>query len=488
MITLFWLDERWVLMVSSGLLLLVLAVGGWQLLRRRSRHLPAELWLAGMSLFGLFYMGLGLYPVLESMGLQGLILLAGQIACLCQATAIRAIAGRPAWIGRWSLVLLVYVALYLILQVQGQLRIRMLVSTLLMVACQLWIAWSAVQLGRRIHGLPVRWISVCALGTVLTLLLWVFVRHVLDQPLATSPSVWRLVAVVGALMLFQIAASLAFAELVLDELGRAERQAAERLQRELGRREGQASLQDLVDLVRRREHQMADWLVRLAAIAQPLADARQLRVRPVAEGHPASAAEAWSTLDERLQRARQALEGEFLPDLLREQRLRVATRPCDLGALVRATLDDLPAAWRGRVQADLPERVPRLSAQAWLLRHALRQLLDNAFRHGRGADVRLVVQPAFGRSGLRITVSDQGPGFGVEQLALWSASDAARWPDGRGGAGLGLAVAARVAWLHGGRLQLSAAPAGGACVSMLLPAAGVPLPDDPPPAAPAMVG
>jgi signal transduction histidine kinase len=98
-----------------------------------------------------------------------------------------------------------------------------------------------------------------------------------------------------------------------------------------------------------------------------------------------------------------------------------------------------------------------------LLRRALRNLLDNALRHGRPP---VTVTVATGGDQALLTVADCGPGIPPE------AADRIFEPffriPGRGaGSGLGLALVRRIARLHGGEATLSAA--AGARILLTLP-------------------
>lgn len=129
----------------------------------------------------------------------------------------------------------------------------------------------------------------------------------------------------------------------------------------------------------------------------------------------------------------------------------------DLPALVRAFVErafsdqDLTLALESpgtRVQAD-PTRIELL----------LRNLIDNALRHGAGAG--RVPPTVFLRNGaddaIELGVADHGPGVAEEQLARLG--QAFYRPDGarsrsRGGVGLGLTLCRAVASAHGGTLRI----------------------------------
>jgi signal transduction histidine kinase len=119
-----------------------------------------------------------------------------------------------------------------------------------------------------------------------------------------------------------------------------------------------------------------------------------------------------------------------------------------------------------------------------LLDMALRNLVENALAavHGAAASVKLSarVAPAPGRVGLdgaapapgvfvALVVEDNGPGLpsAARRTEAGVTTRAA-------GSGLGLAIARRVAERHGGALVLDDREEGGARISLILPAAGVP--------------
>ncbi|MGP9820726.1 sensor histidine kinase [Salinarimonas sp. NSM] len=145
---------------------------------------------------------------------------------------------------------------------------------------------------------------------------------------------------------------------------------------------------------------------------------------------------------------------------------------CDLASLVPGALRELSPLVLAR-GADITfehdgARAP-VRADPVLLREALRNLVSNALDHagrpGRGARIRVSIADAPG--GLRrIRVEDDGPG--IPESRRGEVVERFGRP---GGGGLGLAIVARVAQAHHGRLSLGESPLGGLGADILLPAA-----------------
>jgi signal transduction histidine kinase len=491
-------DARWVVLFSCGALVLVLAVGGWQFLRRRSRHLPAELWLTGLALLGLAGLGMGLFQPLQARGLQWLGPCAALGSVLFQAQALQAIGGRRSQLSLWVVLLLLYLTAHQLLTLWAALQVRAALTTVCLALGHLWIAGCAHALATTWPGVPARVIRALSAATCLLLLGWLGLRIALSMPLVGSPDPLQLIVIASGMTVSAVGCTLAFAELVLDELRRAERLSSDRLQRELGRREGMARLQEELQRARRNEQAQTAWLALLAQdVAQPLADARQeleqLRRDPAAP----SLDQPWWLVDEPLRRALATLDARLLPQGLGQQRSRLPTRACDLGRLLQQAVGDLAPTQRGRIQLDLPVRPIEVAAVGYLLRLAIVQLLRNALQHGAPTGpVRVQLRPVFGIDGIKIIVRDRGPGFPAPVLQAFRDADPASWTDpgpqgaahgpGQGaaqglaqGAAQGLALVARIAWLSGGRLVLDNPGGEGAQAMLLLSTAGA----VPPPAA-----
>jgi two-component system osmolarity sensor histidine kinase EnvZ len=141
--------------------------------------------------------------------------------------------------------------------------------------------------------------------------------------------------------------------------------------------------------------------------------------------------------------------------------------PVNVSELARSCAERFARAGLA-VRCDLAE-VPLLMLRPLAMQRLASNLLANAERHG-GGDVQ--VTTAAGEGWVRLSVLDRGPGIPhamVERLKEpFTRRDEAR--SGSSGAGLGLAIANRVASLHGGKLELLAREGGGLDARVTLPA------------------
>jgi len=158
--------------------------------------------------------------------------------------------------------------------------------------------------------------------------------------------------------------------------------------------------------------------------------------------------------------------GELISSLLESERIAAGHRalqiePVSLPALAREVV---AAHFAGQaVEFDLDEGLAAVAADATRLKLLLRNLIDNALRHGAGgAPPRLLLRrEADGR--VALGVRDFGAGVADEHLVRLSEAfyrpDTARTRD-RGGVGLGLYLCRLVAMAHGGELRFTRAEPG----------------------------
>lgn len=152
---------------------------------------------------------------------------------------------------------------------------------------------------------------------------------------------------------------------------------------------------------------------------------------------------------------------------------RLDAREADLGTIESVDLIALAAEECARVDADLDVQLGKLSSLpvqgvTKLLRRAMRNLLENARRHGAG-EVTVTLAKTEHQALMR--VSDRGPGVPPE-LCERIFEPFYRLPGATerdGGVGLGLALVKSIVQRHGGRVHCENVPAGGACFVVELP-------------------
>ncbi len=121
------------------------------------------------------------------------------------------------------------------------------------------------------------------------------------------------------------------------------------------------------------------------------------------------------------------------------------------------------------IACDVAE-VPPLMLRPLAISRLVANLVQNAVKHGGG---EVLVGVSGGDREVRLTVSDRGPGIAaddVERLkAPFTRRDDAR--SGQSGAGLGLAIVARIAKAHGARFDLLPRDGGGLVAQVVFPVA-----------------
>ncbi len=123
-----------------------------------------------------------------------------------------------------------------------------------------------------------------------------------------------------------------------------------------------------------------------------------------------------------------------------------------------------------KLELDYPDGLPLAPVDAALIERALANLLDNAMRVTPPGGVVRVSVLREGK-GLRLEVSDTGPGVALEDQprVFERFYQTTRHRELRGSAGLGLAIVKRVAELHGGKAGLRSQPGKGSTFFIELP-------------------
>ena len=155
------------------------------------------------------------------------------------------------------------------------------------------------------------------------------------------------------------------------------------------------------------------------------------------------------------------LESERLADVQAGGHAALQTETSTLSDIIHAQCDEQAAA--GAVALQLDETLPALPLDRARMRLLLRNLVDNALRHGSESGQVPRVSTSGTPQSVRLVVRDFGPGMQEDQLQhaaeAFYRADAARLRS-TGGVGLGLYLCKLVAEAHGGTLALRNAHPG----------------------------
>lgn len=283
------------------------------------------------------------------------------------------------------------------------------------------------------------------------------------------PDAWGVPLTRAGLVLASIAISAGLGRRLI-ELRRARDRAArevEALEASLRRREQMAAMGSLVVGV---AHEVRNPLFGISSTVDALA----ARVGPEAIG------EHLATLRTQVERL-----GKLMNDLLEYGRPSQLERaPEDLVSVVeearRACQFPTPAGTR--VETRAAHALPPLLVDRKRLVQVFQNLLENALRHSP-PDAPVLVDLECAEAGserlAHVSVRDQGEGFAAADLPHVFEPFFTRR---RGGTGLGLSIVRQIVEQHGGRVEATNSPAGGACVEVWLPLA--PRPAAGPPGSP----
>ena len=160
-------------------------------------------------------------------------------------------------------------------------------------------------------------------------------------------------------------------------------------------------------------------------------------------------------------------------------KLELDVRPFDFGQLLDEVVALMaPMAERrglGFIYTPDFEHGLEVTGDAMRLRQIVMNLLSNAIKFTEQGEVRLDVQHVAGGRGLRLTVSDTGPGINEEQQARlflrFEQAEGPRTAARYGGSGLGLAICQELAAAMGGGIQVHSQLGAGASFLVELPLA-----------------
>jgi signal transduction histidine kinase len=204
-------------------------------------------------------------------------------------------------------------------------------------------------------------------------------------------------------------------------------------------------------------HELRTPLAKISTQAQLIAGAESLppELREDAAGIVRSSDEMRAVIEVLMTAARAEADGE--------------RGSADVSAAARAALDAARSAAGERgveMALDGADRGTRAMAEPELVERMLAPLLENAARHARS---RVTVAVGRRAQWTEIVVEDDGPGVPAgEELTIFEPGNRGRGgEDGHAGAGLGLALARRLARSAGGELVADPSAAGGRFVVRL---------------------
>ena len=153
-------------------------------------------------------------------------------------------------------------------------------------------------------------------------------------------------------------------------------------------------------------------------------------------------------------------------------RLSIERKPADPVLIVMRALSLFEQAAEEQsitLEADLPERLPRVNADAGRVTQLLSNLIGNAIKF-TGAGGRVIVAASATSNGVLVSVTDTGEGIPPEELPyIFDRFWHARRTSSVRGTGLGLAIAKGIAEAHGATLDVESAVGSGSTFRFTLP-------------------
>jgi histidine kinase len=142
--------------------------------------------------------------------------------------------------------------------------------------------------------------------------------------------------------------------------------------------------------------------------------------------------------------------------------------PFDITELLDRAAHDAPRTYPNTVVSLVPSPTVLMIGLPTGLRLVIDNAIANAVKHGGASKIQLAVSSS--GEGVEITIDDDGTGVPEEERTAVFARFSRGSTASRSGSGLGLALVAQQAELHGGSASLHASPLGG--TRLLLKLAG----------------
>lgn len=147
-------------------------------------------------------------------------------------------------------------------------------------------------------------------------------------------------------------------------------------------------------------------------------------------------------------------------------RLSLYPRPIDFVPAVERVLDSVRAGTGREIVLDAADDLPQVTVDPDKFVQVVTNLVENAVRHGEGT-VRVEAGRASEPSGVLMHVDDEGEGISPE---IRTRVFTKFWKHGtRGGSGLGMYIVHGLVTAHGGSVDITDAPSGGARISLRWP-------------------
>ena len=150
-------------------------------------------------------------------------------------------------------------------------------------------------------------------------------------------------------------------------------------------------------------------------------------------------------------------------------RLSLHPRPADAGVLVGRVVDSVSAGTHRQIDLDSSDDLPEILVDPDKFTQVITNLIENAVRHGDGrVHVQATAMPPGSEfEGVCLIVDDEGDGIPHEiRHRIFTKF----WKHGaRGGSGLGMYIVNGLVRAHGGIVEISDSPSGGARVEICWP-------------------